>query len=533
MVLNLKLQLRQNQQLIMTPQLQQAIRLLQLSRLELESLVDQALVENPVLEEVEEGSDDASGEVELTVADSGGDLIENDHHEEIDRDWQEYIESGSGVIPERSSGKEGDDSHLEATLCQTESLQEHLLWQLKMVSWSKAERALGKQLIGNLDEDGYLVLSLGEILEKDASLRGLLEKDLQSDELALSREGLSTKLFWAKHEGNMSESKGLGSIEEEMALAAEAVLSQVQQWDPVGCGARYLQECLEVQLRVMELGDGLAMRIVQQDLKLLERRDLKKINRRYKVTLEKVVKAWQLITSLEPKPGRPFVESRAQNIIPDVYLFHSMGNSSHSENTVGDYRITLNESGIPNLRISEHYRLLSEKADSSNGSLTRQYIQEKIKAGQWLMRSIEQRQKTILKVARSILKHQYDFFEKGVDQLKPLVLKDVAEDIGVHESTVSRITTNKYMHTPQGLFELKYFFTSGVGQDHGEAISSKKIKDMILKLVNKENPLHPYTDIQIADTLYQVSGVKVARRTVAKYREALNILPSNRRKKLF
>ncbi len=580
MALNLKLQLRQNQQLIMTPQLQQAIRLLQLSRLELESLVNQALVENPVLEEdenrgedmessgldqgeeggeagssldstadgvadgtadgvedgtadgVEDGTADGveDGTAENNV-DDGGDLIRNEQHEETDRDWQEYIESGSGVIPERSAGKSGEEPQLEAILSRDESLREHLLWQLKMTSWSDAERKLGRQLVGNLDEDGYLVVSLGEILETNIALAGEFEEELKQERLTLSQDGLDLELLWVKHDSKPAGKEGNLRIKPAVALAAEAVLQQVHQWDPVGCGTRNLQECLVAQLKSMGLATHPAIHIIHKDLKLLERRDLNKISSRHKLSLADTIAAWQLITSLEPKPGRPFTESRAVNIIPDVYLF-KVNNPVNASDVIGNYRISLNENGIPRLRISEYYRLLYEKSNDSN-SLTNQYLQEKIKAGQWLMRSIEQRQKTILKVSQSIVKHQYEFFENGIDNLKPLVLKDIAEDIGVHESTVSRITTNKYMHTPQGLFELKYFFTSGVGQEDGEIISSKKIKDMILKLVNKENHRKPYTDIQIADILNQEFKIKVARRTVAKYREALNVLPSNCRKKLF
>ncbi|MBT6728719.1 MAG: RNA polymerase sigma-54 factor, partial [Deltaproteobacteria bacterium] len=226
---------------------------------------------------------------------------------------------------------------------------------------------------------------------------------------------------------------------------------------------------------------------------------------------------------LEPKPGRSFTPPPSHHyIIPDVFIYQ----------VNNEYKVALNAHGMPRLRISNYYRELVDNM-AEDGNLTKEYIQEKIKAGQWLMKSIEQRQKTIYKVTKSILRFQRSFFEKGIHYLKPLVLKDVAEDIDVHESTVSRITTNKYVHTPQGIFELKYFFTSGIDQEQGEAVSSKRIKDMIQQMVQNEDVRSPYTDLQIADILQKRSSIKVARRTVAKYREALNILPSNKRKQLF
>ena len=215
-----------------------------------------------------------------------------------------------------------------------------------------------------------------------------------------------------------------------------------------------------------------------------------------------------------------------------MYIYKSPSDSKEGEDRVGQYRVALNNGGIPRLKINDYYRQLGESG-TPGSALTQEYIQEKIKAGNWLMKSIEQRQKTIFRVTKSILKHQYEFFDNGINDLRPLVLKDVAEDIDVHESTVSRITTNKYVHTPQGIFELKYFFTSGIDQGSGEVISSKKIKDMIQKIITAEDPREPLTDIQIAEILSKESKIKVARRTVAKYREALNLLPSNKRKQLF
>jgi RNA polymerase sigma-54 factor len=558
MALNLKLQMRLSQQLIMTPQLQQAIKLLQLSRQELEELIDQALVENPVLEEdPEEPAQEEIAPEPVAATENAGDLIDSDRHAETDLDWQQYINSGSGVIPERASRDDGDEPNLEATLSRTETLQDHLAWQLEMSRLSPVEQEIGEQLIGNIDDDGYLTTSVLELLETRPDLqREILEARRRGSLILPEPEILDPTLLAAKHvvsepvpapikgappqfedEGGASASQAPptpgAAVDPKAAAAVEAVLRLIQQFDPPGVGARRLQECLEIQLIAMGLKGSLAYDIVHEDLKLLENKDLRRVARRQKAELEQVVEAYKLIMSLEPKPGRPFARERAQHIIPDVFIHKMHAEApSDAEDRVGHYRVVLNESGMPRLRISDYYRQLAERRAGDSG-LTQEYIQEKIKAGNWLMKSIEQRQKTILRVTRSILKHQYEFFEKGIHYLKPLVLKDVAEDIDVHESTVSRITTNKYVHTPQGLFELKYFFTSGIDQGHGEVISSKKIKDMIEKMIASEDPKEPFTDIQIAERLSKESNIKVARRTVAKYREALNLLPSNKRKQLF
>ena len=561
MSLNLKLQMRLSQQLIMTPQLQQAIKLLQLSRQELEELIDQALIENPVLEETTEESETAeepradgeteavSGEREAAPEAKDNKLTENDV------DWQQYLTSGSGIIPERGTRDGSDEYNLEATISSTDSLQEHMLWQLDMAQITPVEVSIGKILIGNLDEDGYLTLSIQEMLESDRELHDKIAKHLKKGMLALGPlTELDPEVLTWRHNSRNAEPKTKKkkappvfeedeekpaapvravSMRPEVGSATEHVLRLIQQFDPIGVGARNLRECLEIQLKAVQLEGELPWLIVHHDLKLLENKDLKKVARRRKADLEAVIEAYKLIMELEPKPGRPFSRDRAQTIIPDVYIYKVFGDAEEDgEDRLGDYRVLLNDSGITRLRINNYYRGMAEN-NQGDTSLTHEYIQEKIKAGNWLMKSIEQRQKTILRVTRSILKHQYEFFENGINYLRPLVLKDVAEDIEVHESTVSRITTNKFVHTPQGIFELKYFFTSGIDQGHGEVISSKKIKDMILKIITGEDAREPLTDIQIAEHLSDESKIKVARRTVAKYREALNLLPSNKRKKMF
>ena len=560
MALNLKLQMRLSQQLIMTPQLQQAIKLLQLSRTELEELIEQALIENPVLEEGEgaeesDASDEPGDITEMT--ERTGEAIKDNERPENDVDWEQYIASGSGVIPETYSRAGGEEPSLEATLADSDTLQEHLLWQLEMTPLSPLEKEIGEQLIGNLDDDGYLTISIEELLETTPDLQKKIEAGLKKNRFTLPiPEEIDPDCYTQKHLASRPaiESKrkkkappdfGEGEDGAEpkpeapkvkfnpaAGAVVEAVSRHIQTFDPTGVCARQLQECLEIQLIALGLKEDLAFRIVQEDLKLLENKDLRKIARRRKADLQRVIDAYKLIMSLEPKPGRPFGQDRAQHIIPDVFIYKYHSESSEGEDRVGDYRVVLNETGLPRLRISNYYRDIA-KENKIDSSLTQEYIQEKIKAGNWLMKSIEQRQKTIFRVTKSILKHQYDFFEMGIDYLRPLVLKDVAEDIEVHESTVSRITTNKYVHTPQGIYELKYFFTSGIEQGSGEVISSKKIKDMIQRIITSEDAREPFTDIQIAEQLSDDSKIKVARRTVAKYREALNLLPSNKRKQLF
>ncbi len=561
MSLNLKLQMRLSQQLIMTPQLQQAIKLLQLSRQELEELIDQALIENPVLEESPEESETPEDPNADGATEAGGEErdvtpeVENNKLTENDVDWQQYLTSGAGVIPERGSRDGGEEYNLEATISSTDSLQEHVLWQLDMAQITPVEVSIGKILIGNLDEDGYLTLSIQEMLESDRDLHDKIAKHLKKGMLALGPlKDLDPEVLTWRHNSRNAEPKTKKkkappvfeeeeekpavpvravSMRPEVGSATENVLRLIQQFDPIGVGARNLRECLEIQLKAVQLEGELPWLIVHHDLKLLENKDLKKVARRRKADLEAVIEAYKLIMELEPKPGRPFSRDKAQTIIPDVYIYKVFGDAEEDgEDRLGEYRVLLNDSGITRLRINNFYRGMAEN-NQGDSSLTHEYIQEKIKAGNWLMKSIEQRQKTILRVTRSILKHQYEFFENGINYLRPLVLKDVAEDIEVHESTVSRITTNKFAHTPQGIFELKYFFTSGIDQGHGEVISSKKIKDMILKIITSEDAREPLTDIQIAEHLSNERKIKVARRTVAKYREALNLLQSNNRKKMF
>ena len=562
--MQMKMQMKMSQQLIMTPQLQQAIKLLQLSRAELEELIEQTLIENPVLEEgmdmdtfpskTEESQESSETEETPEVVTDTEEFEtarenEQDDSAQDEIDWQQYIEQIEqfGGYQERRYNVKSDDEEspsIDITAAQTESLADHLMWQLDMHKLTPLEYEVGAHLIGNIDDDGFLVTSIRELLELQQDLYSRIIKkhkkeghselpEVDADLCDLKfKSGKTThkKKNSQEDESNLNEDGKLA--EEETAKPeilppacafVESVLNKIQQFNPNGVGARSLQESLLIQLEMLGESDSLSSRIVKNDMQFLESKDLKKIARRQKQDIEQVIDSYRLIMSLEPKPGREFISNPSHHyIIPDVYIYQKDN----------EYKVALNSAGMPRLRISNYYKDLS-KSMEDDGSLTKDYIMEKVKAGQWLLKSIEQRQKTIYRVTKSILRFQKKFFDKGIHYLRPLVLKDVAEDIDVHESTVSRITTNKYVHTPQGIFELKYFFTSGIDQARGEAVSSKRIKDMILQMVQKENLKSPYTDLQIADVLERQSGIKVARRTVAKYREALNILPSNKRKQLF
>ena len=562
--MQMKMQMKMSQQLIMTPQLQQAIKLLQLSRTELEELIEQTLIENPVLEEgmdmdtfpskTEESQETSETEETpevVTDTEEFETARENEQEDSVqdDIDWQQYIEQIEqfGGYQERRYNVKSDDEEspsIDITAAQTESLADHLMWQLDMHKLTPLEYEVGAHLIGNIDDDGFLVTSIRELLELQQDLYSRIIKkhkkeghselpEVDADLCDLKfKSGKTThkKKNSQEDESNLNEDGKLA--EEETAKPeilppacafVESVLNKIQQFNPNGVGARSLQESLLIQLEMLGESDSLSSRIVKHDMQFLESKDLKKIARRQKQDIEQVIDSYRLIMSLEPKPGREFISNPSHHyIIPDVYIYQKDN----------EYKVALNSAGMPRLRISNYYKDLSNSMED-DGSLTKDYIMEKVKAGQWLLKSIEQRQKTIYRVTKSILRFQKKFFDKGIHYLRPLVLKDVAEDIDVHESTVSRITTNKYVHTPQGIFELKYFFTSGIDQARGEAVSSKRIKDMILQMVQKEDLKSPYTDLQIADVLERQSGIKVARRTVAKYREALNILPSNKRKQLF
>ncbi len=464
----MKQTLKLGQQLVMTPQLQQAIKLLQLSRLELEKVVNTELLENPLLEEDAQSLENK----EIVKEDSKKEekLVEG----KDSFDWESYVESynTSSSVP---YVKQSDEAPIyENFMTKVQTLTDHLQWQLKLSELNREECNIGSFIIGNLSDDGYLMMTVDEIVQKES---------------------------WPKEE-------------------VEKVLKRIQEFDPVGVASITLQECLLKQLDYFEIDDPDVRLVVSEHLKNLENRNYPAIARALNVSQERVIEIVKLIHELEPKPGRSFAVVDAQYITPDVYVYK-----------VGEeYVVVLNEDGLPKLKISSFYKNLLNTKDAS--ALTKDYIQDKLRSAVWLIRSIHQRQRTIYKVTESIVKHQKEFLEKGLRHLKPLVLRDVANDIGMHESTVSRVTTNKYIHTPRGIFELKYFFNTSVSKDDGADIASESVKHIIKEVCDGEDPKRPYSDQRIVEIL-KSKNINIARRTIAKYRDVLGILPSSKRKKMF
>jgi RNA polymerase sigma-54 factor len=524
MALELKQTVKLSQQLVMTPQLQQAIRLLQLSTLELCSVVEQELIENPCLEEAAETEDvlnqgeDGSAEPTSDQADptpspdgseaspDGGELagegpeLPDEVPEQItefgpeasepgaddlpettpdpapedvvsDVDWENYMESR----PHTSLGRVDDDRPgLEENLTRAHSLADHLAWQLGFLDLDDRERSAGLLILGNLNDDGYLDEDLELIAEQSG---------LEMDQL-------------------------------------EALLARIQEFDPVGVAARDLSECLLVQARVARIEDPLVLKIIREHLNLLQKKNFRGIARREEVSPEEVAQAAQVISNFEPRPGRQFAAEEPIYITPDIFV-HKIGDEFH---------VVLNEDGLPMLRVSSAYRdVLSQRGAGTKE--TRDYVREKLRSAVWLIKSIHQRQRTIVRVTESIVRFQGDFFARGSEYLRPLNLRDVAEDIGMHESTVSRVTTNKYVQTPHGLFELKFFFNSSIQKTDGGAIASESVKEKIREIIRHEDPNRPLSDQQIAEVL-RMASIHIARRTVTKYREYMRILPSTRRRRI-
>ena len=454
----------------MTAALQQAIKLLPLSRLELVEKIQQELLENPFLEEVptteESGSELAQKETIETPLDDG--------RQDFETDWEVYLQEGGSY--ENFPAENGREiPSLESTLSNETSLTDHLLWQLSLSGQSDLEKQIGVYLIGNIDENGYLNCQTGEVSE----------------------------------------------IFAVPCVEVEDVLAIIQGFDPAGVGARDLRECLLIQLRQLDMDDSLAACIIRHHLDEIDERHFKKIARSLDATLEDVLAAVRVIRELDPKPGNRYVSSRVEYIVPDVYVVK-----------VGDaYQVMLNDDDVPKLNINAQYQRLLRR-DNGLQEDARNYLEEKFQSAVWLVKGIEQRRQTLMKVAESLCTFQRDFLDKGLAYLNPLILKDVADDIGMHESTVSRVTTNKYVHTPQGVFELKFFFHSGLKSFEGDAMSSVSVKDTIRKMVGAEDARKPLTDQQLVAML-EDKNVNIARRTVAKYRQELHIPPASRRRRLF
>ncbi len=462
---DLKLNVKLSQQLVMTPQLQQAIKLLQLSRMELQETINKELLENPVLEETIDSADPNIVKETKDVVNGGEEYLES-------------FDSNSSAPPTIRTHRPSYDEQIfsiENIATRAETLYDHLLWQLKMTGFSKKEEELGEKIIQNVNDDGYLAVDFDELVKTSG---------LSYDE-------------------------------------AEEVLLKVQEFDPVGVAARNLKECLLQQARQLNLKDGKLISLIKTSLSELEKRNYGAIARKLRITQERALELAKIVLSLDPKPGRAFSLNEAQYIVPDIYVFK-----------IGDeYVISLNEDGIPRLRVSTYYKNMATDKKSGVEKKDKEYLQERLRSAVALIRSIQNRQKTIYKVTEAIVKKQKDFLEQGVSKLKPMILREIAEEVGMHESTISRVTTNKYVHTPQGLFELKFFFNNPVSSVMGsDDVASESVRQKIKEIVSSENARSPYSDQDIADELKK-SNIDVARRTVAKYREMMNILPSSKRKK--
>ena len=487
MALEIKLNQKLSQSLVMTPQLQQAIKLLQLGRMEYLEVIERELLENPVLEDLREVDSqtfqESADNTPSTASNSSveGESEPSKNESSVSKSDGElpsdFFSAQTGTAGKKRSDFGGERPSLEATVSSPEGLSSHLLWQLRTERLDSADYEIVSQILGNIDRNGYLACTVAEI----AAECSRAEEDVLK------------------------------------------VLSLIQTLDPPGIAAQNLQECLLIQLEQLGMRNTLAGKLVESYLSELELQKYGVIAKAEGLPVEDVYEAIKEIKKLEPRPGRPFVDESPIYITPDIYV-RKVGR---------DYVLSLNDSGMPKLRLNPYYQeLLSTKTESkSNQDKDKEYLQDKVRSASWLIKSIRQRQQTIYRVTESIMKHQRDFLDKGVSSLKPLILREIAADVGMHESTVSRVTTNKYVHTPQGIFELKFFFSSGLKSGNGE-VSSESVKERIRLLIKEENPKKPLSD-QALVNLLQAEGIDIARRTVAKYREMMNILSSSRRKRMF
>ena len=485
MALEQKLNLRMTQRLIMTPSLQQAIKLLQMTKLELQEEITQELTENPLLEELQEGASEAdkpegeeSPPLESAVpadAEAPEREPERDSFDEIDYEsyFQDYMDLS---YRPQAPAEEIETPPLENILSKPQSLSDHLLWQLDMSIVPARQKEIARGIIGNLDDDGYLRVSLEDIA-----------------------------------------AMGPWSLED-----VEHALHFVQEFDPPGVGARDLKECLLIQLAFHGMEGTPAETIVKDHMALLQGRKFKDLAQALGCSVEEVMHYVDAIRHLDPKPGKKYNAGSNNYVIPDVYILK----------VDKGYTIVLNEEGLPRLRISPFYRRMIDLNNTDVTRETREYVREKFRSAFRLIKSLEERQRTIYKVAKSIVKHQQGFLDYGYEHLRPLILKDVADDIGMHESTVSRVVNHKYMHTPRGLFEMKFFFHSSISTTQGQDVSSLTVKERIKRVVSDEDPRRPLSDAAIVQILSN-EGLRIARRTVAKYREELRIPSSNERRQGF
>ena len=473
MEMKMNLNLKMSQKLVMTPMLQQAIKLLPLGRLELAQLVRQEIIENPVLEEMleDENEQDDNQEETRLKEEKTNDAEHDTTPQDQEIDWDSYFQDNidRGLSIESYAEKPS----IETTYKKEASLADHLMWQLDLTLDSETDKFIGSCIIGNIQNDGYLCADLNEIVTIS-----------QSDEDNVLR-----------------------------------ILKIIQGFEPAGVASRSLKECLMIQVQALPDKNPTAEILIENYLERLEDRHLQKVASELKVSLDEILSALDIIKGLCPKPGLLFSSEGVDYVVPDLVVFK----------TDEGYDLALNDEGVPNLQISSYYQNLLKTTKEGQ---TKEYLEDKYRSALWLIKSIDQRRQTIYKVGKSIIKLQKDFLDDGLSYLQPMVLKDVAKDIEMHESTVSRITTNKYIDTPQGVFELKFFFHSGIKSYMGNSMSSIRVKNMIKEIVNEEDRNSPLTDDQMVEAL-MIKNAKIARRTITKYRKELNIPPASKRKKLF
>jgi RNA polymerase sigma-54 factor len=456
------LELKQTQRLspVLTQQLQQAIKLLQLSQLELAEAIELEIQENPILELIEKEPKEGPAEENTREEESAS---EKD-------DVAEWLERYS-PSEEYTFQEERERPDYENMVKKTLNLRDHLRWQAGLAELSPEERIIAEWIIENIDDNGYLAYPLSEI----ASASGYSEESL------------------------------------------EAVLKKIQKLDPPGVGARDLRECILIQYEVRGDKDPIFEDIIRSFFDLFQKANLKELVKRTGYPVEKIKEVFEKVKEYDPKPGRNFADDFTAYVVPDVFVVK----------TEDGLEIFLNDDDIPDLKMNRYY--IDLYLNKGTNSTTKNYIKKKITQAEWFIKSIQQRQKTLFLVAKSIVAFQEEFFDKGLRSLKPLILKDVAQDIGVHESTVSRITTNKYMSTPHGIYELKFFFPTGINKEEGRPLSTNVVMDLICEMVKEEDKKNPLTDDEIVTLLKDRHSIKIARRTVAKYRDALNISSSRER----
>ncbi|EIU2396905.1 RNA polymerase factor sigma-54 [Escherichia coli] len=472
------LQLRLSQQLAMTPQLQQAIRLLQLSTLELQQELQQALESNPLLEQIDTHEEIDTRETQDSETLDTADALEQKEMPEelpLDASWDTIYTAGT------PSGTSGDYIDDELPVYQgetTQTLQDYLMWQVELTPFSDTDRAIATSIVDAVDDTGYLTVPLEDILES------MGDEEIDIDEV-------------------------------------EAVLKRIQRFDPVGVAAKDLRDCLLIQLSQFDKTTPWleeARLIISDHLDLLANHDFRTLMRVTRLKEDVLKEAVNLIQSLDPRPGQSIQTGEPEYVIPDALV------RKHN----GHWTVELNSDSIPRLQINQHYASMCNNARNDGDS---QFIRSNLQDAKWLIKSLESRNDTLLRVSRCIVEQQQAFFEQGEEYMKPMVLADIAQAVEMHESTISRVTTQKYLHSPRGIFELKYFFSSHVNTEGGGEASSTAIRALVKKLIAAENPAKPLSDSKLTSLLSE-QGIMVARRTVAKYRESLSIPPSNQRKQL-